>query len=674
MIDYPVEDPPVTIDRSVIDSPAGKRVVVLTLNNGDDRRPVSLGPLGLERLALALDDISSNSDDIDGVIVTGVGKIFCAGANLDTLSSPRSLDDALALAREGHRVLSLLSLLDVPTIAVINGVALGGGLELALHCSHRVAHTVNARMGLPEIGLGLIPGWGGATLLPRLVGMSSALRVMVDNAIAGRHLTADEAMEIGLIDGASENPVQLALLIVDGHARSNPNRSTIEDGEATTFVHDSLEKYIGRTGNPVDALSRLAAIVKGSLGATIDESFANEDRALAELMMTAEFRRRLYAFRVSSAAGKLPSGTPDVEPRAISRAGVVGAGLMASQIALALAEGLDVPVVFSDVAQDRLDAAMERMSGWLSERVSKGRLSDERRRAILDRLRPTLQLDDFFDCDLVIEAVFEDLTVKKTVFTSLEQIVRSDAILASNTSSLSIDAMAGFVAAPERVAGIHFFNPVGVMKLVEIVRGTHESDEILATAIDVARRLKKTPVIVADEPGFVVNRLLSTFLGETFRLVESGVKPAVISAALAPLRLPMNPFALVDLIGRTVTVKMMESLSASAPDRFFVGDLLPRLEAEPASSSIADDLDAQSIVERRMSETEIHDVIVDALSREVRIMLDTAVVSSASDIDICMMNGAGWPAAIGGMTPYLDGSGSSVRATGQLIHPNGDFA
>lgn len=673
MIDYPAEDFPISVERTSSVTHDGKNVVVLTLTNGDERRPATLGPLGLERLGLVLDELAT-TEDIDAVVITGTGRTFCAGANLDTLSSPRNRDDALALAREGHRVLSKLSTLGIPTIAAINGVALGGGLELALHCTHRVAHTSLALMGLPEIGLGVLPGWGGSTLLPRITGLEPALRIMVDNAIAGRNLSAYDAMELGLVDGVADDLLSISHLIIDGHTRSNARPSHETREQSSALIEATIDRHSGRSGNPIDALSRLRAVLLASLDVTVPESFANEDEALAELMMTAEFRRRLYAFRVSSAASKVPAGTPSTPPREISQVGVVGAGLMASQIALLFAEGLDVPVVFSDVEQSRLDAAMDRIAGWLGDRIAKGRLTVDKRDTILSHLHPTLNLGDFAECDLVIEAVFEDLTVKKDVLTALEDVVRPDTILASNTSSLSIDAMATFVEHGERVAGIHFFNPVAVMKLVEVVRGSVESDVTLATAIDISRRLKKTPVIVADEAGFVVNRLLSTFLGEVLRLVESGVSTDAITAALAPLRLPMSPFALIDLIGRTVTLKMMESLHASAPDRFFVGDALVKLESNPGTTAIADDLAHHITSTRKLAQTEIHDTIVDALSREVLIMLDTSVVQRPADIDVCMMNGAGWPSAIGGLTPYLDGSGSSVRASGELIHPTSNFS
>lgn len=672
MIEYPAEDHPVRVDVSSHTSPAGSRVAVLTLTNGSDRRPATLGPVGLSNLDDAIESIRQAADH-DAVIVTGDGRTFCAGANLDSLSNPPSIEAAGELAREGHRVFATLASLGIPTIAGINGTALGGGLELALHCTHRIALDTASPLGLPEVGLGLIPGWGGTTLLPALIGWDNALRVMVDNAITGTTLNAAAAVSLGIVDHLVAEILTGGLDFVDSLAsfrRSPAPVSTTSSGE---LVDTTAGRYAGRPGNPTAALEQLARVLTVVGHGSTADSFAAEDAALSTLMMTPEFPRRLYAFRITSAATKTPAGTPDVPTLPIARVGVVGAGLMASQIALVFAENLQVPVVISDVSQDRLDAAVARIDQWLATREAKGTLSALGRETIRERILPTLSLSDFSDCDLVIEAVFEDLAVKQEVFTQLEGIVRTTAILASNTSSLSIAAMAAFVTNSDRVVGIHFFNPISAMTLVEIARGTFESDTALATAVDVGRRLRKTPVLVADTPGFVVNRLLSTFLGESLRAVESGIDVDVVTNALLALRLPMSPFALIDLIGRVVTLKMMQSLVDSAPERFFVGDALVELAKSNDGSPIADRLVERGLTTRVSDGTAVHDTITDALAREVRIMLDESVVADVADIDVCMINGAGWPAAIGGLTPYLDACGASIRATGALFHPTIDF-
>ena len=668
MIDYPVEDFPVFAELTETVSPGGSAIGVLTLTNHDDRRPATLGPLGLARLGEALDGIAARTGDLAALVVTGNGKTFCAGANLDTLAGPRHFGDALQLAQEGHRVLSKLSNLGIPTIAAINGTALGGGLELALHCTHRVSQAGSIALGLPEIGLGLVPGWGGATLLPRLIGIESALRVMVDNAIAGKTLTPQVALELGIVDSVAQNAVEGAFALVDSLTSLGTSRPTLNNSGAGPLIDATIDRYASRVGNPIDALTHLRRILHHSIDSTQSESFEAEDAALADLMTTVEFRNRLYAFRITSAAHKTPASTPDATPHEIRRVGVVGAGLMASQIALAFAEIKDRTVIMTDVSQGKLDAARDRIGGWLGARVAKGTLSADAQSDILSRISTTLALSDFAECDLVIEAVFEDLAVKKDVLTAVESVVRAECIIASNTSSLSIEAMSSFATHPDRIAGIHFFNPIAALKLVEVVRNNSQSDRTLATAVSVAQSLRKPPVILADQAGFVVNRLLSTVLGASLRLVESGVPLVDISTALEPLRLPMTPFALIDLIGRTVSLSMLQSLYTSAPDRFFVGDAMRAVSISPSSESVGDDLTAVVSASRTLGQNEIHDSVVDALVREVSVMIEAQVVRDIRDIDLCMINGAGWPAAIGGLTPYLDDCGASERVTGKLFH------
>ncbi len=674
MIDYPEEDFPAFAELTEVRSPAGSRVGVLTLTNHDDRRPTTLGPRGLDRLGEALDRVASQSDDFAALVVTGHGRTFCAGANLDTLASPRNFGDALQLAQEGHRVLSKLTNLGIPTIAAINGTALGGGLELALHCTHRVSQDGPLALGLPEIGLGLIPGWGGATLLPQLIGIDSALQVMVDNPISGKTLNPESALSLGIVDATAPNAIAGALEFIDSLPSHNRTDHTAENASRGHRIDESVARFLGRPGNPIAALTHLRRVLHHSLTSERRESFEAEDAALADLMTTSEFRSRLYAFRVVGAAQKSPRGTPAAPLLDISTVGVVGAGLMACQIALAFAESRTGRVLVTDISQDKLDVAHDRIKGWLNSRVTKGTLSLDAEQEILSRIELTLSFADFADCNLVIEAVFENLKVKEGVLAQLGAVVPAECIIASNTSSLSIANMATFVSDPTRVIGIHFFNPVASMKLVEVVRTDMQSDQTMATAISIAQSLGKTPVIVADQPGFVVNRLLSTFLGESLRLIETGVPIDDVSAALEPLRLPMTPFALIDLIGRNVTLSMLQSLRASAPDRFFVGDFLQTVTMSPSSASVSEDLATVISETRQLSGEEIHNVVADSLAREVRVMLDTSAVSNVTDIDLCMMNGAGWPAAIGGLTPYLDACGSSVRAAGGLFHPTSHWA
>ena len=392
MIDVPAEDFPIEVHITRVTTPSGKTVAVLRLDNDDERRPETLGPIGLDRLDRAITEAMSG--DHDALIVTGTGRTFCAGANLDMLSSPRHFGDALQVAQEGHRVMRRLGELGIPTVAAINGTALGGGFELALHCTHRVAQSGKAPLGLPEVGLGLIPGWGGATLLPRLIGVPAALTVMVDNAIAGKFLTASTALEIGAVDLVADDALDGALEFIDS-ITSIERASLVDSATISSDIASTVDRALKRFGNPIDALKHLRRIVEHAALLSITELFDAEDAALADLTLSAEFRRRLYAFRVTSATSKVPTGTPDVAPRRVANVGVVGAGLMASQIAQLFAERLVQSVTITDIDQSRLDAAIERITTALDARVAKGSLPSDARDEALARLHTTLTVDDY---------------------------------------------------------------------------------------------------------------------------------------------------------------------------------------------------------------------------------------------------------------------------------------
>jgi hypothetical protein len=267
-----------------------------------------------------------------------------------------------------------------------------------------------------------------------------------------------------------------------------------------------------------------------------------------------------------------------------------------------------------------------------------------------------------------MEAVFEDFGVKQGVLAEVEKFVSADAIIATNTSSLSVDALAKTLTHPSRFIGFHFFNPVAVMPLIEIVASTQSDETTVATASSVASQLRKSPVLVRDQPGFVVNRVLSAYLSAVCGLVESGVTPAAISRALEPLRLPMTPFALVDLIGRSVTLYMLESLHAFAPDRISVAGFLRDLEKAGGGSTLEDDINGLELSVDGRSDTEVRHAVEDAIAIEISTMLDESVVPAVDDIDLCLINGAAWPVACGGISRYLDESGASRRSRGTLFH------
>jgi 3-hydroxyacyl-CoA dehydrogenase len=342
---------------------------------------------------------------------------------------------------------------------------------------------------------------------------------------------------------------------------------------------------------------------------------------------------------------------------------------MASQFVGLFAERLAVPVVMTDVSQERLDSAVARVRSTLESRVEKGQLDATTRDDILDRVHTTLDYADFADCDFVMEAVFEDFDVKTSVLNAVEAHVSTNAVLATNTSSLSVTGLAESLTHPERMIGFHFFNPVAVMPLIEIVETALSDGSTTATAVSVAGALRKAPVLVQDKPGFVVNRVLSAYLSAVFDLVDQGVTPSRISEALLPMRFPMDPFALVDLIGRTVTLHMLESLHAFAPERITASEALRTLEAEPHSNAIEDDIRTLSLATTvTHADQALRIAVENAIVVEIDRILAERVVHEIADVDLCLINGAAWPVASGGISKYLDQCGASLRARGATFH------
>jgi 3-hydroxyacyl-CoA dehydrogenase/enoyl-CoA hydratase/carnithine racemase len=659
----------VVTTRTMSDSAS---IAIITLVPGVAGKPALFGPEGLNSLDSALTEIAEaiSNGVVSGVVITGSDRTFCAGADLDFMASLTNVESAREFAEHGQRVFGRLGQLGVPVVAAINGVALGGGLELALHCSARVATSSIRALGLPEVSLGLLPGWGGTTLLPRLVGLKVATTVFVDNPVKGNKLlTSSDALSLGIIDELCDDDNLIEVAAKRAGNAIEPRQAVLVTDVDKRELALLVEVLSRRPANPADALYKLNHVV--SEADSISVGMHLEADALADLICSSEFRNRVYSFHLASQRARKPSGLPADAPRTVSRVGVIGAGLMASQFVSLFAERLAVPVVMTDVSQERLDHAVARVTTALDARVEKGQIDTSTRDAILGRINTTLDHSDFADCDFVMEAVFEDFKVKRDVLTAIEKVVSTKTLLATNTSSLSVTKLAGALAEPSRLVGFHFFNPVAVMPLIEIVATRLTDPTATATAASVAGLLRKAPVLVRDQPGFVVNRVLSAYLSAVFELVDSGVPPHHISRSLEELRLPMDPFALVDLIGRTVTLHMIQSLHDFAPDRIPTSGTLAKLEKQTGSDRIEADIDTLSIPLAGHRDSESLRVFVeDAITREIDTLLTESVVHAIEDVDLCLINGAAWPVACGGISKYLDECGASVRVRGSLFHPN----
>jgi 3-hydroxyacyl-CoA dehydrogenase len=412
-------------------------------------------------------------------------------------------------------------------------------------------------------------------------------------------------------------------------------------------------------------------------------AYAAEDDALADLVMSPELRASLYAFELVRKRGRKPAGAPDSSlARPVTKVGVVGAGLMASQLATLFLRRLRVPVVISDLDQERVDKGLGHVQAEVDKLLSKQRISPDEANRLRGQLSGTTDLADFADCDLVIEAVFEEMSTKQQVFADLEKHVASTCLLATNTSSLSVTEMAVDLEHPERVVGLHFFNPVAVLPLVEVVRGAQTDDSSLATALAVAKELKKNAVLVKDAPAFVVNRLLLRMMGEVFAAVDEGTPIPVADAALKPLGLPMSPFMLLQLVGPPIVLHVAETLHAAFGDRFPTSrNLRALVEAgrtgvydwtPDGETYVSDETQALlSVGDQPSTAEQVLDRAMNALAEEIGLMLDEGVVEAPMDIDLCLILGAGWPFHLGGITPYLDRTGVSERVLGRRLLPPG---
>ncbi len=672
-------------------------MALVTLDNGKDhKRPTTLGPGSLVELGRTLEALHERAarDEIQAVGLTGKPYFFVAGADLSAVKGLDRRELGVQMAQLGHDVYNTLSGLPVPSFSFVNGLALGGGLELALHSTYRTVSTAAGALALPEAFLGLVPGWGGVYLLPRLIGPQNAVTVTIENALNNnRTLSGKAAFDLGIVDEIFEpadfleRSVTWAAGVLTGeirvdrpHAVSEPSTNPEWDA-AVERGRDIVE---ARTGNATPAPGKVLDLIAAGKTRTKSESAAAECEALGDLMQTDEFHATVYAFLdLVQKRSKRPAGAPDKKlARPVTKIGVVGAGLMASQLALLFARQLKVPVVMTDIDQARVDKGVGYVHAEIDKLLGRKRMSADAANRTRALVTGSVGKESFADADFVIEAVFEELSVKKQVFAEVEAVVSPTCILATNTSSLSVTEMAADLAHPERLVGFHFFNPVAVMPLLEIVKVSQTDEAVLATAFAMARDLKKTAVLVKDAAAFVVNRVLGRMFGEITKVFDEGTPADVADGALRPMGLPMSPFSLLALVGLPVGQHVQESLHAAFGDRFYVSGNQQKLIDHGIKGlwQVSED-GSQTIPESTLALLEFgqdpssRDVVLrrtqDALADEIGRMLDEGVVAAPQDVDLCMITGAGWPLSLGGITPYLDRTGASERINGRRFHAPG---
>ena len=644
-----------------LDTRVGPVAQVTIGNDSGGRTPNTFGEAALRSLEEVLGRLRTR--DWRGLLLTGSEGSFGAGADIDEFPGI-SAERAREGSRAGHELFGRLQGLPFLTLAAINGGALGGGLELALHCDIRTIGADVRHVGFPEVFLGLIPAWGGTQLAPRLVGAEAAARLVVESPLRqNRLIGADEALTIGLVDHVVppgellERSLELLLEAIEvGGGKRRPDADLTDVPEIVRRVRARVDDTVhGQAPAPYRALE----LIEGAAAWSLEEGYRAEEDAVAELLPGPEAQASLYAFDVVERRLGRSAPAAATEPRRIERVGIVGAGLMATQLATLFVRRLRVPVVLTDVEAGRAPRAVEAIRGELDGLAARGRLGEADAEELRSLAVAGESPDAYAGCGLVLEAVFEELGAKQEVFAALEAVVSSDCVLATNTSALSVTAMAAGLAHRGRVVGLHFFNPVAVLPLVEIVRAEPTDDETLSTAWDVVRRLRKRGVVVRDAPGFVVNRLLTRQTTVLMQALDAGATIEETDEAALRLGLPMPPSALLAMVGPRVANHVLLTLNESWPDRF------PR---SPVLQALADgEFPTLEARDDRPSVDEIHERLLEGLADEARRILDEGVVPSAADLDACLILGAGFPFFRGGLTPYLDRIGISERVSGRPL-------
>ncbi len=658
-------------------SPVGKLAIV-TMDNGHDyKKPNVFSEAALMSLNEAINTVLAEKD-VKGLMLTGKPYIFAAGADLTQVPFVTTFEQGYQIGKAGHTIMKRLMDLPFPTVAAYNGVALGGGLEIGLYCNYRTVSRSVPAMGFPECFIGLIPGWGGCTLATKLLGPEKALELIIFNALnQNRMIDGVKAYEMGLadrlFDGAEffDDSLRFLMGIIEGTEKVE--RQTPKVTNLKAAITKAKEFVDSKVHGAAPAPYRAIELIEGATKWDVDQGFEEENKALGDLIKSRQCKCSIYAFDLVNRYAKKVKGVPEAKPKPVKKVGIIGAGLMASQLAQLFIYRLGVPVVMKDIKQEFVDKGCAYVHQEFQKMVEKGRMPEARARYLSSLLHGTLSYDDFADCDFVIEAVFERMDIKKQVFAEVEAVVGPECILATNTSSLSVTEMGADLKHPERVVGFHFFNPVAVLPLVEIIKTPQTNDLTLATAFDLAKKLKKTGVLVKDAPAFLVNRILTKMLADCLTMVDEGADFVQVDEALLGLGLPMAPFDLLALVGFPVAYHVAETLNhAFGSERFPLNANFKKLVDAgkksiyvPGAKTKKVDPEVEKLwVKRGQKEfhpDEIRDRVLSNLAKEIDLILKEKIVDSSRDVDLAMIMGAGWPFFMGGITMYLDMAGVTPK-------------
>lgn len=671
-----------------------------------DRKVNVFDRAALEELDALTVDLAQKGGEIS-VLVLLSGKRqrgFIAGADVDLIAAVSDPAEAAAGSREGQRIFAAWERLPFPTVAAIEGICVGGGTEIALASTYRVVSDADAvKVGLPEVKLGILPGWGGCTRLPRLLSLPDAL----DMILTGRNLRAKQALKKGFADAMMPASGFLGHVRDFARAHAGKKRSIWErhggfdvkellmerNPLGRKLVFDQARKTVmDQTGGNYPAPLAALDVVRTGLEDGPAAGFAAESRAIGDLAVSGVCKNLIHVFQLSEGAKKLP-GLPGGEAREVRSAAVLGAGAMGGGIAQLLAHKADLPVVMKDIRTEGLADGMQHVSALFRKLVEKRRLSEPEAERQLQLVHPTLQYDAFHRVDLVIEAVVEKLPVKQAVFEEVSAQVPPGTVLATNTSSLPIDEIGDRVPEPEKVVGMHFFNPVHMMPLVEVVLGERTGAEAANTIYQLSRALGKTPIFVKDSPGFLVNRLLTFYSVEAQWLLAEGYRIQDVDRAMKGWGMPMGPLALGDEVGLDVAVEVAKVLSEAYPDRLPLPDGLEKLIDKgllgkksgrglyewEARKRQGPNKEVYALVGVHPSVDEpdpryLQERMVLPMINEAARCLEEEVVASAGELDLAMIFGTGFPPFRGGPCRWADrqGLGWAIETLGRLARAVGE--
>jgi 3-hydroxyacyl-CoA dehydrogenase/enoyl-CoA hydratase/carnithine racemase len=636
-------------------------IAFVTMDNGEDwQKPNTFGEAALRSLEVVLDQLGSQ--DWRGLILTGKPLVFAVGADIGEFGAITP-ERARLGGEAGHELFLRIRDLPFVTVAAINGAAVGGGVEIALHCDYRTISSSVRHFACPEVFLGLIPGWGGTQLVPQLVGAEQAVKFIVENPLRqNRMLDAHKAFEVGFADVLLD-PVEfldesLAFLLDRIDESPGKRRPGADLSDIAEVCRKARSRLDGQVHGAAPAPYRALDLIEGAASWSLEQGYRAEEDALAELLPGPQAQASVYAFNLVERRAKRGVGMPDAEPRRVDRVGIVGAGLMARQLALLFLRRLEVPVVMRDLTQEQVDEAVAWIADELADLVRRGRLREGKARFLASLVSGGTEWNVFAGCDLVLEAVFEEMSVKKDVFAEVERVVAPECILATNTSSLSVREMGADLEHSERVVGMHFFNPVAVLPLVELARTLETDDTSLATVWAVTKKLRKTGVLVRDSPAFVVNRLLGRQGSVITQALDRGNTVEETDEAVLRMGLPMAPSVLLQLVGPKVANHVRHTLHSAWPDRYPLSATL---------ESLAEGGEPVVVEHAPRSVDELHTAVLEALADESRHILEEGVVAEAADIDTCLLLGAGFPFWLGGITKHLDQTGVSERVVGRPL-------